>query len=1399
MSARMNEFRRHHRRRFWTAGATLVAIAIFGVVFATSSGANLGGSSFEGSDGNLTVDTNGNLDWANVPGVSCGPGAPTTSGPGCIVDQPSGNTDNSFGQGTKEDDPNATIVTGTIPNSKDDLTRSYIASDFSGGNSFVYLSWQRLNTNGDANLDFELNQNVTPNWDGSTTGPLTIVRTAGDILITYDFSGGGTPTLGLLHWLTSSSVPTVPGFPTNTCFSANSFPCWGDQATLNGTDSEGKVDVTGIGPVIDPLNNNNSLGVNQFGEAAINLSAAGVFVPGTCEAFGSAWVKSRSSSSFTAEVKDFIAPGPIHVSNCPTVELKKHWPGTVGETTLKIGSSDGGSDVATKDLTGGNKGDGTTGANAVPANTYFFSEDSSGLGNYDTGFACTGAAASPTKINTYDYSLAVADGETVVCTFTNTRQQGSVELKKHWSGTAGETTLKIGSTDGASDVATKDLTGVNKGDGTTGSQTVDTGSYFFSEDSSGLASYTTGFACTGAAATPSKVNNSSYDYSLAVAKGETVVCTFTNTLRSSVELEKVWSGTVGETTLKIGSTNGASDVGIKDLTGGNKGDGTTGAHNVDPNTYFFSEDSSGLANYDTTFACTGAAASPSKVNNSSYNYSLAVAQSETVVCTFTNTRQQGSVELKKSWTGVVGETTLKIGSTDGASDVASKDLTGVNKGDGTTGAHTVDTGTYFFSEDSSGLANYDTTFACTGAAATAHKVNNSSYDYSLAVAKNETVVCTFTNTRQQASVELKKVWPGTVGETTLKIGSTDGASDVGTKDLTGANKGSGTTGAQTVNTGTYFFSEDSSGLANYDTSFACTGAAAGPTKINTYDYSLAVGKGETVVCTFTNTRQQGSVELKKSWTGAVGETTLKIGSTDGGSNVALKDLTGANKGNGTTGAHTVDTGTYFFSEDSSGLANFLTSFACTGAAAGPTQISTYDYSLAVAKGETVVCTFTNVAKGEIEIVKNTLGGDGTFSFTTSGGELPASFDIATSGLTGKHDFLVTPGGGYTVAEGSVPSGWSQTGLSCTSGGTVDASNHAQADITVAPGGFVKCTFTNTKLATLIVKKVVDNSNGGGTKGPGDFSIHVSTGGIDLKGSPAAGSSSGTTYSGLLPGTYKVSEDAVSGYSLTNISGCLADGSVVLDAGATVTCTLTNTSASPPPPPAPAPPAPKIDLAITKVGNPASQTIGTSAVTWTLTVTNNGPNGATGVNVADPLPAGTTFISVSTTQGTCTGGTLISCQLGSMAVGSSVTITLVTNPVTTGTLTNTTTVVGNEQETNTANNTATASVVVNPGVFKPPVVHYCTALAVSPKQLFVGRHAILTMRVSQHGKAQAGVRIRIAGSTLSIVTQPSNGQGIVKRAVLPKKAGIVTFKPLAQKGCSNPRIGVIGVFTPPVTG
>src|SRR6266581_7774954 len=48
----------------------------------------LSGSTFEGGDGNLLVNTTGNTDWVNAPGFNKG------------IDLASGTTDNAFGQGT---------------------------------------------------------------------------------------------------------------------------------------------------------------------------------------------------------------------------------------------------------------------------------------------------------------------------------------------------------------------------------------------------------------------------------------------------------------------------------------------------------------------------------------------------------------------------------------------------------------------------------------------------------------------------------------------------------------------------------------------------------------------------------------------------------------------------------------------------------------------------------------------------------------------------------------------------------------------------------------------------------------------------------------------------------------------------------------------------------------------------------------------------------------------------------------------------------------------------------------------------------------------------------------------------------------------------------------------------
>src|SRR5215218_7100461 len=128
------------RRRIGVIAALTGLLAT--VCLVSSAEANLTGSTFEGNDGNLVVNTAGNHDWVNAPNLQVG------------VDLASGQTDNSFGQGTQENDVNVTVVTGSIPNSKADLARFAVASEFVNGSNFLYLAWTRENLSGTVNFDF---------------------------------------------------------------------------------------------------------------------------------------------------------------------------------------------------------------------------------------------------------------------------------------------------------------------------------------------------------------------------------------------------------------------------------------------------------------------------------------------------------------------------------------------------------------------------------------------------------------------------------------------------------------------------------------------------------------------------------------------------------------------------------------------------------------------------------------------------------------------------------------------------------------------------------------------------------------------------------------------------------------------------------------------------------------------------------------------------------------------------------------------------------------------------------------------------------------------------------------------------------------------------------------------
>ena len=163
-----------------------------------------------------------------------------------------------------------------------------------------------------------------------------------------------------------------------------------------------------------------------------------------------------------------------------------------------------------------------------------------------------------------------------------------------------------------------------------------------------------------------------------------------------------------------------------------------------------------------------------------------------------------------------------------------------------------------------------------------------------------------------------------------------------------------------------------------------------------------------------------------------------------------------------------------------------------------------------------------------------------FSFSVNHGANAAFTD------SGENDLAVEPGK-YTITEPSL-AGYTTSYDNCT-------------DLNLLAGASTTCTITNNDIQPkLIVIKHIINDNQG-TSTATDFTINV----IGSSTSPAnfAGVEAPGTEVSLNAGTYSVTENGPSGYTMTTSADCL--GTIAV--GETKTCTITNDDNATPPVPA----------------------------------------------------------------------------------------------------------------------------------------------------------------------------------------------------------------------------------------
>ncbi len=276
---------------------------------------------------------------------------------------PGGSDNNADNPSTWESQPNSTPP-------KSDLldVMAHLRRDLSNNNYWFFGGASYRTTNGEKHLDFEFlrgaisvvgNAFVSAGPDGGRTSwkfASGSVTQAGDILMTIDYQNGGTNAITKLYvWMHPDMAPQVQGFfnllgAQTPGLNTNGYVWYQIDVKPGFTDNSLFTAVNSATTTAGPWGTLDDKGVyrddylaNQFAEFGINLTAYGLDnIEGVnpCGGlFGSILVKTRTSASFNAQLKDYVGPYAFGGSFEPSVTASKSADLTCAVTSVTLTAS----------------------------------------------------------------------------------------------------------------------------------------------------------------------------------------------------------------------------------------------------------------------------------------------------------------------------------------------------------------------------------------------------------------------------------------------------------------------------------------------------------------------------------------------------------------------------------------------------------------------------------------------------------------------------------------------------------------------------------------------------------------------------------------------------------------------------------------------------------------------------------------------------------------------------------------------------------------------------------------------------------------------------------------------------------------------------------------------------